>query len=106
MLNPSGTLTMGAAAWRSIVVATRPVYCLLALPAPASDLRHVAAIAADRLAALLPCLAGLRRRELVGGTLPVSRPSTRRGDLPLSLIAHPGETSAGAGRTPRAAAAG
>jgi len=60
MLNRSGTLTIGAAACRSIVVATRPVYCVLTLPAPAPNLRHVAAIAADSLATLLPRLAGLR----------------------------------------------
>src|SRR5438552_15961680 len=106
MLNRSGTLTIGAAACRSIVVATLPVYCVLTLPAPAPNLRHVAAIAADSLATLLPRLAGLRRRELVSRTLLVSRPSTRCGDSPLSLIAHPGETPAVAGRTPRAARAG
>src|SRR6266568_1672364 len=91
MLNRSGTVTIGAAACRSIVVATRPVYCVLTLPAPAPNLRHVAAIAADSLATLLPRLASL--------------PSTRGGDSPLSLIAHPGETPAVAGRTPRAARA-
>src|SRR5439155_794305 len=69
MLNRSGTLTIGVAAWRSIVVATRPVYCVLALPAPASNLRHVAAIAADSFATLLPGLARLRRRELMSRTL-------------------------------------
>ena len=106
MLNRSGTLTIGAAAWRSIVVATRPVYCVLALPAPASNLRHMSAIAADSFATLLPGLARLRRRELMSRTLPVSRPSTRGGDLPLSLVAHPRKTPAVAGRTPRAARAG
>src|SRR2546421_4769927 len=105
MLTRSGTLTVGAAAWRSIVVATRPVYCVLALSAPSTNLRHVAAIAADGLAALLARLAGLRRRELMSRPLLVSRPSTRGGDLPLSLIAHPSETPAVAGRTPRAASA-
>ena len=106
MLNRSGTLTTGAAAWRSIVVATRPVYCVLALPAPASNLRHMSAIATDSFATLLPGLARLRRRELMSRTLPVSRPSTRGGDLPLSLVAHPRKTPAVAGRTPRAARAG
>src|SRR5205823_6656420 len=105
MLNRSGTLTVGAAAWRSIVVATRPVYCVLALPAPSTNLRHVAAIAAYGLAALLARLAGLRRRELMRRPLLVSRPSTRGRDLPLSLIAHPSETPAVAGRTPRAVSA-
>src|SRR2546430_13194566 len=105
MLNWSGTLTVEPAAWRSIVVATRPVYCVLALPAPSTMLRHVAAIAASGLAALLARLAGLRRRELMRRPLLVSRPSTRGRDLPLSLIAHPSETPAVAGRTPRAVSA-
>src|SRR2546430_2066996 len=106
MLTSPATLPPGAAAWRSIVVATRPFYCVLAPPAPASNLRHMSAIAADSFATLLPGLARLRRRELMSRTLPMSRPSTRCGDLPLSLIAHPRETPAVAGRTPRAARAG
>jgi hypothetical protein len=73
---------------------------VLALPAPAADLCHVIAIAADGVASLLPRFAGFRGRELVRRSLLVSRPSTRRGDLPLSLVAHPGETPAIAGGTP------
>src|ERR1700682_785453 len=76
---------------------------LLALPAPAPDLRHVAPIAADGLAALLPRLARFRRRELGGRSLLMGRPSALRGDGPLSLVAHSGEAPAGAGRAPRAA---
>src|ERR1700674_5798976 len=102
-LNWSGTLTTGAAAWRSIVVAIRPVYGELALPASSADLRHVAAIAADGLTTLLPRLPGFRRRELVGRPLLMGRPSALSGDFPLALVAHPSEAAAGARRTPRAA---
>src|SRR3977135_3530361 len=98
MLNKSGTLTTGAAAWRSIVVATCPGETLppppgprsswphaqsrislprlregrvrvLALPASPSDLGHVATIAADGLATLLPRLARFRWRELMRRSL-------------------------------------
>src|SRR5436853_4889268 len=106
MLNWSGTLTTGAAAWRSIVVAIRPVYCELALPAPPPDFCHVAAIAADGLATLLPCLPGFRLRELMRRPLLMGRPSTLRGDGPLSLVAHPGEASTVAGGTARTARSG
>src|SRR5256885_16796367 len=106
MLNRSGTLTIGAAACRSIVVATRPVYCVLTLPAPAPNLRHVAAIAADSLATLLPRLAGLRHRELMRRSLLMGSPTPCGGDCSLSLVAHPGEPSAVAGCTPRASGAG
>src|ERR1700737_1872205 len=103
MLNWSGTLTTGAAAWRSTVVAIPQVYCELALPAPPPDLRHVAPIAADGLATLLPRLARFRRRELVGRFLLMGRPPALRGDGPLSLVTHSGETPALAGRAARAA---
>src|SRR3981081_3031754 len=106
MLNRSGTLTTGAAAWRSIVVAIRPVYCELALPAPSPDFCHVIAIAADGLATLLPRLPGFHRRELMGCPLLMRRPPALRGDAPLSLFAHPGEAATIAGGMARTARTG
>src|SRR6266849_7472176 len=112
MLKRSGTLTTGAVAWRSIVVAIRPVYCgvgqggALALSALSPDLGHVPAIAADGLATLLPRLPGFRPGELMGRSLLVGGPSARCGDFPLALVAHPGEASAVARRTPGPAGGG
>src|SRR5256885_321161 len=66
----------------------------LARATPTSDLRHVAAVTAHRLAALLAGLSGFRTREFVSRALLVSSPATLGRDCSLTLVAHPGEASA------------
>ena len=67
---------------------------VLALPASPSDLGHVATIAADGLATLLPRLARFRWRELMRRSLLMSCPTAGRSDFALPLLAHPGEAPA------------
>src|ERR671937_192355 len=63
----------------------------LVLASPTANLRHVAAVAADGLAALLTGLPSFRATEFVCRPLLVGGPSALGGNGPLSLIAHPGE---------------
>ena len=126
MLKLCGKETTGAAAGRSTVVAMRQVYCesptfmiislppcgggsgwgvkgLLALPASPADLRHVAAVAANCLAAFLAGLARFHGRELVRRTLLMRRAAALGRDRALPLVAHSGEAPAATRNTPRAA---
>src|SRR2546423_5193472 len=103
MLKRSGRLTIGPdAAWRSIAKAMRQVYVegwgLLALPALSADLRHMTAVTADCLAALLAGPPGFGRRKLVGRPPLVGGTTPLGGNLPLTLLTHAGKTTATAGR--------